>query len=67
MQNVKTKVKGTYTEVLNLVENLVVQGKVVARDDIDASILLDLPVGKTKALGLSKEVGLGDLTTPVWN
>jgi hypothetical protein len=39
-------------------EDLVVESKVVAGDDVDASILLNLPVGKTEALGLSEEVGL---------
>lgn len=59
--------EGTYTEVLDLVEDLVVQGKVVAGDDVDAGILLDLPVGKTQTLGLGEEVSLRDLTTPVCN
>lgn len=49
-----------------MAQNLVVQGEVVAGDDIDASILLDLPVGKTEALGLGKEVGLRQLATPVY-
>ena len=56
----------TYTKVLDVGEDLVVQGEVVAGDDIDASILLDLPVGKTEALGLGKEVGLRQLATPVY-
>ena len=34
----------TYTEVLNLVKNVVIESKVVARDDVDTSIFLDLPV-----------------------
>lgn len=55
----------TYTKVLDVVEDLIVQGEVVARDDVDASILLDLPVSKTKALGLGQEIGLRDLATPV--
>lgn len=46
-------------------EDLVVQGEVVAGNDIDTGILLDLPVSKTKALGLGEEVGLRDLATPV--
>lgn len=46
-------------------KDLVVEGEVVAGDDIDTGILLDLPVGKTEALGLSEEVSLGDLSTPV--
>jgi hypothetical protein len=47
------------------VEDLVVEGEVVAGDDVDTSILLDLPVSKTEALSLSEEVGLRDLSTPV--
>lgn len=46
-------------------EDLVVEGEVVAGDDVDTGILLDLPVSKTEALGLSEEVGLRDLSTPV--
>lgn len=55
----------TYTKVLDVGEDLVVQGEVVAGDDVDTSILLDLPVGKTKTLGLGKEVGLGKVASPV--
>jgi hypothetical protein len=55
----------TYTKVLDLVKNLVVEGKVVAGDDIDTGILLDLPVGKTETLGFIKEVRLRNLSTPV--
>ncbi len=43
----------TYTEVLDVGEDLVIESKVVARDDVDAGILLDVPVGKTKTLSLS--------------
>ena len=46
-------------------EDVVIQSEVVAGNDIDTSILLDLPVGKTKPLGLGKEIGLGDLSAPV--
>lgn len=55
----------TYTKVLDVRENLVVQGEVVAGDDVDAGILLDLPVSETKSLGLSKKLSLRDLSTPV--
>ena len=44
---------------------MVIESEVVAGNDIDTSILLDLPVGKTKPLGLGKEIGLGDLSAPV--
>ena len=46
-------------------EDLIVESKVIAGDDINASILLDLPVSKTKSLGLCEQVGLGELSTPV--
>lgn len=39
-------------------EDLIVQGKVVAGNDIDTSILLDLPVSQSQALGLGEEVSL---------
>ena len=44
---------------------MVVKGKVVGGDDIDASILLDLPVSEPQPLALGKQVGLGDLVGPV--
>lgn len=44
---------------------MVIESEVVAGNDIDTGILLDLPVGKTETLGLSKEIGLRNLTTPV--
>jgi len=56
---------GTHVEELNVVEDMVVVSKVVGGDDVDASILLDLPVGETKPLALSEEIGLGELVTPV--
>lgn len=59
------KRRDTYTKVLDLMKDMVVESKVVAGDDIDTSILLDLPVSKTEALGLSKKVRLRDLSTPV--
>lgn len=48
-----------------MVQDLVVEGKVVGGDDINTSILLDLPVSKTESLSLSNEVFLGDLVGPV--
>ena len=55
----------TYTKVLDLVEDVVVESEVVAGDDVDTGVLLDLPVSKAETLGLSEEVRLGDLSTPV--
>lgn len=47
-------------------EDLIVESKVVGGDDVDTGILLDLPVSKTESLGLSEEVSLRDLATPVY-
>ena len=55
----------TYTKVLDLVENLIVQSEVIARDDIDAGFLLDVPVLKTESLSFAKKLGLGELATPI--
>jgi hypothetical protein len=48
-----------------VVEDMVVVGKVVGGDDVDAGILLDLPVGETEPLGLGEELILGELASPV--
>lgn len=37
----------TYAEILDLVENLIVESKVVAWNDINTGILLDVPVLET--------------------
>ena len=55
----------TYTEVLDVRQDLVVESKVIAGDDVDTGILLDLPVRETKTLGLGEQVGLGELPAPV--
>lgn len=47
-------------------EDLIVESKVVGGNDVDTGILLDLPVSKTESLGLSEEVSLRDLATPVY-
>lgn len=49
-----------------MAQDLIVQSKVIARDDVDAGVLLNLPVSKTKSLGLSEKLGLGQLARPVW-
>lgn len=56
----------TYTEVLDVREDLVIESKVIAGDDVHAGIFLDLPVGKTKTLGLSEKVGLGEVASPIF-
>lgn len=55
-----------YAKVLNVTEDLIVEGKVVAGNNVDAGVLLDLPVSKTKALGLGQQLGLRQLVGPVW-
>lgn len=45
---------------------MVVQGEVIAGDDVDTGILLDLPVLGTETLGLGQEVSLGEVASPVW-
>lgn len=46
-------------------EHLIVQGEVVGGNDIDTSILLNLPVGESQSLGLSKQLLLRNLAAPV--
>jgi hypothetical protein len=56
---------GNSTKVLDVREDLIVESKVVAGDDVDAGILLDLPMSQTQPLGLLEELGLRDLAAPV--
>jgi hypothetical protein len=44
---------------------LIIQSEVIARDDIDAGFLLDVPVLKTESLGFAEKLSLGELATPV--
>ncbi len=44
---------------------MVIEGKVVGRDDVNTGVLLDLPVGETEPLALGEEIGLRDLVGPV--
>lgn len=55
----------TYVEELDVVEEVVVESKVIAGDHVDTSILLDLPVSKTQALGLLDELIPRELVSPV--
>ena len=48
-----------------MVEDLIVEGEVITGDDVDASIFLDLPMGKTQAFAFIEEVRLGELSTPI--
>jgi hypothetical protein len=55
----------TYAEILDVGEDLVVEGEVIAGDDIDTGLLLDVPVLETQSLGLGEELCLGELAAPV--
>lgn len=63
--SIEMKCLGAYVEHLNVVKDVVVVRKVVAWDDIDAGILLDLPVLETEPLTLGEEVISGQLAAPV--
>lgn len=58
MSNVHKQGVQTYSEELDMIQNLVVEREVIARDDVDACVFLNLPVSFSQALALSKEVGL---------
>jgi hypothetical protein len=55
----------TYTKVLDVCEDLIVESEVIAGNDVDTGLLLDVPVLETKSLCLSKEIILRELTAPV--
>jgi hypothetical protein len=46
-------------------ENLIVECEIIAGYDIDTSLLLNVPVLKTKSLGLAEELSLRELAAPV--
>ena len=48
-----------------MIEDVVVVGEVVARDDIYARLLLDLPVSETQTLALCEKLMLRELATPI--
>lgn len=56
---------GDSTKELDVVEDLVVESEVIAGNDLDTSILLDLPVLLTESLSLSQQLIPRDLVTPV--
>lgn len=57
--------RGTYTEELDVVQDLIVEGEVITGDNVDTSILLDLPVLETESLSLLQQVITRDLVCPV--
>lgn len=48
-----------------MVEDLIVKGEVIAGNEINASLLLDLPMLETKSLSLLEELLAGELASPV--
>ena len=56
---------GDDVEQLDVVKDLIVEGKVVGGDAVNTSSLLDLPVLQTQTLALGEEVITRDLATPV--
>lgn len=59
------RIRAAYVEELDVVEEVVVESKVVAGDNINAGVLLDLPVLKTETLALLQEVITRELVGPV--
>lgn len=58
-------VGGTHSEEVDVVEDMIVEGKVVAGNEINAGLLLDLPVLETESLSLAEELIAGELSSPV--
>lgn len=54
-----------HIEQLDVVEEVVVEGEVVAGNDVDAGVLLDLPVLETQSLGLLEQLVPRELVSPV--
>jgi hypothetical protein len=46
-------------------QDLIVESKVIARNNVDSSVFLYLPMGKPKSLGFGQEIGLGERASPV--
>jgi hypothetical protein len=65
MNRVTGNVWAAYVKKLNVVKKVVVEGEVVARDDVDAGILLDLPVLQSQALTLLQQLVPRELVCPV--
>lgn len=44
------------TKQLDMIQDLIVESEVIAWDDVDASIFLNLPVFKSQSLSLSQQI-----------
>ena len=54
-----------YIEELDVVEQVIVEGEVVAGDDVNTGVLLDLPVLQSQPLALLEQVVPRELVSPV--
>jgi hypothetical protein len=54
----------THSKEVNVVQDLIVKGEVIARNNIDTRFLLKLPMFKAQSLSLAEELALGDLACP---
>lgn len=48
-----------------MIEDLIIESEIIARDEINAGVFLDLPMLQTKTLSLREQVLLRELTTPI--
>jgi len=48
----------TYSKVLDVMKNLIVKCEIIAGDDINTSILLNLPMRETETLRFAEELFL---------
>lgn len=48
-----------------MIQNLIIESKVIAGNDVDTSVLLDLPVLQTESLALLEEILPGEGAGPV--
>lgn len=55
----------SYPEKLDVIENLIIESEVIAGDEINAGIFLDLPVLQSKTLALREEIIPREFATPV--
>jgi hypothetical protein len=55
----------TYAKEHDVVQDLVVESKVIAGDDVDAGVLLDLPVLEAEAFAFGEQVVARELAAPV--
>jgi hypothetical protein len=55
----------THAKELNVVQDLVIEGKVIAGNYVDASIFLDLPMLETKAFAFRQQAIARQLAGPV--